>query len=221
MLHSVLNSPMTLFWVRLTILGFVLFTDTHSRVYRWIMGSLHAMAHILSAFTVALASIYFVINLVSVTSRWNQPPLKIGPLELNWVYQMTQGGHVFNFDLRILLVVILIAVGGYIVGTFIQGLYLLISLNVFGRHFNESFSTIAVEDWKSFLKLKVDRAGDLTIYPIGIRTVPRRWKINEDGSGPTMLPDDMSATEPALIEPPIVLKRTTTTTTGVVDSKRL
>ena len=33
---------------------------------------------------------------------------------------------------------------GYLVGSFIQGLYLLVSLNVFGRHFNEAFSTIAV-----------------------------------------------------------------------------
>jgi Calcineurin-like phosphoesterase len=220
-LHTVLNSPITLFWVLLTILGFVLFTDTHSRVYRWIMGSMHGLAHILSAFTVTLASIYFVINLATVTSRWNQPPLKLGPLELNWVYQFTQGEHVFNLDLRVLLVVILIAVGGYVVGSFIQGLYLLISLNVFGRHFNESFSTIAVEDWKSFLKLKIDGAGDLTIYPIGIRTVPRRWKTNVSTSGAAMLPDDAHATEPALIEPPIVLKRTTSTPTGIVDSKRL
>ncbi|MBA2734210.1 MAG: hypothetical protein H0U54_15185, partial [Acidobacteria bacterium] len=223
-LHTVLNSPSTLFWVLLTILGFVLFTDTHSKAHRWIMGSLHALAHILSAFTVALASIYFVLSIVSATSRSNTPPLKIGSLELNWVYQLTQGGHVFNFDLRVLLAVILILIGGYIVGSFIQGMYLLISLNVFGRHFNEAFSTIAAEDWKSFLKLKIDKDGDLTIYPIGIRRVPRKWKINDYQAGADIIPDrerDSSATEPALIEPPITLRRTTETATGVVDSKRL
>jgi Calcineurin-like phosphoesterase len=223
-LHTVLNSPMTLFWVLLTILGFVLFTDTHSKVHRWVMGSLHALAHILSAFTVALASIYFVINFAAATSRWNHPPLKIGSLELNWVYRVTQGEHVFNLDLRILLAVILILVGGYLIGSFIQGLYLLVSLNVFGRHFNESFSTIAVEDWKSFLKLQINQTGDLIIYPIGIRRVPRKWKVNDKPSGANIVPDkerDADATEPALIEPPIVLKRTTETATGVVDSKRL
>jgi hypothetical protein len=207
-LHTVLNSPMTLFWVLITILGFVLFTDTHSKLYRWLMGSLHALAHILSAFTVALASIYFVIYLTSTTSSY-------------WVYTVTQGEHIFNLDLRILLVVLLIAAGGYMVGSFIQGLYLLVSLNVFGRHFNESFSTIAVEDWKSFLKLKIDRAGDLTIYPIGIRRVPRKWRRNDGPSGAGLLPDDEAATPPALVEPPIILKRTTITPTGVVDSKRL
>jgi hypothetical protein len=224
-LHTVLNSPTTLLWALLTILGFVLFTDTHSKTHRWIMGSLHALAHIFSAFTVALASIYFVISMVATTSGWNNPPLKIGSFELNWVYRITQGEHVFNFDLRVLVVVLLILIGGYIIGSFIQGLYLLISLNVFGRHFNEAFSTIAVEDWKSFLKLKIDRNGDLTIYAIGIRRVPRRWRRNESAAaGASTFPDrerDQSATEPSLIEPPIILRRTTATTTGVVDSKRL
>lgn len=223
-LHAVLNSPVTLFWVLLTILGFVLFTDTHSKAHRWIMGSLHALAHILSAFTVALASIYFVINLAAATSHWNNPPVKLGSLELNWVYKMTQGAHVFNLDLRVLLVVILILIGGYLVGSFIQGLYLLVSLNVFGRHFNESFSTIAVEDWKSFLKLKIDRAGDLTIYPLGIRRVPRKWKRNDGASGAEILPDkenDRKATAPALIEPPIILKRTSATATGVVEAQKI
>ncbi|MDT4968145.1 MAG: hypothetical protein QOJ64_2882 [Acidobacteriota bacterium] len=223
-LHTVLNSPSTLFWVLFTILGFVLFTDTHSKLYRWVMGSLHGFAHIISAFAVALGSIYLVISMASATSRWNNPPLKVGSLRLRWVYSFSQGDHLFNLDLRIALVVVLILIGGYIIGSFIQGLYLLVSLNVFGRHYNEAFSTIAVEDWKSFLKIKIDPAGDLTIYPIGIRTVPRKWKPNPGESDAGLVPDnesDPAATLPALIEPPIVLKRTTATPTGVVDSKRL
>jgi hypothetical protein len=222
-LHTVLNSPMTLFGVLLTVLGFVLFTDTHSRVHRWVMGSLHALAHILSAFTVVLLSIYAVISFASATSAWNNPPLKMGAFEPHWVYRWMQGAHVFNLDFRVLLVVILILIGGYVIGSFIQGLYLLISLNLFGRHFNEAFSTITVEDWKSFLKLKIDAAGDLTIYAIGIRRVPRRWKMNVNASGRSIVPDeerDRRATEPALIEPPITLRRTTSTTTGVVNSKQ-
>ena len=43
---------MTLFFVALVMLGFVLFTDTHSKLYRWLMGSAHALAHIISAFAV-------------------------------------------------------------------------------------------------------------------------------------------------------------------------
>ena len=176
------------------------------------MGSLHACAHIISAFSVALASIYFVLYLTTWTPNWD------------WVYTFTQGAHVFNFDLRIVLTVVFILIGGYLIGSFIQGLYLLISLNIFGRHFNEAFSTIAVEDWKSFLKLHIDRNGDLRIYPIGIKRVPRRWKRNAQANGAEVLPDyehDRSATEPQLIEPPIVLKSTTASVTGVIDSKKL
>jgi hypothetical protein len=205
-LHAVLNSPMTLFWVLFTLLGFVLFTDTHSKIYKWVMGSLHGLAHIIAAFTVALASIYLVITVSAEPS--------------SWVYTVTQGKHIFIFDARILLTLILVLIGGYVIGSFIQGLYLLISLNIFGRHFNEAFSTITVEDWKSFLKLKIDAAGDLTIYPIGIRRVPRKWKSNESAQGATLVSDDPKATPPALIEPPIILRRTTMTETGVVDSKR-
>ena len=97
-------------------------------------------------------------------------------------------------------------------------------MNAFGRHFNESFSTIAVEDWKSFLKLKIDRAGDLTIHPVGVRRVPRKWRRNDAAGGARFVPDterDPRATPPALIEPPIVLRSTTATATGVVDSQRL
>lgn len=223
-LHTVLNSPSTLFWALFTVLGFVLFTDTHSKVYRWIMGSLHAFAHIISAFAVALASIYFVIYLATITSQWNHPPLTLGSFRPRWVYTLVQGDHIFNLDMRIVLTVVLILIGGYVIGSFIQGLYLLISLNVFGRHYNEAFSTIAVEDWKSFLKINIDSAGDLKIYPIGIRRVPRKWKLNLERYGAGLVPDsesDGAATLPELIEPPIILTSTTATSTGVVDAKRL
>jgi hypothetical protein len=85
-----------------------------------------------------------------------------------------------------------------------MGLYLLISLNVFGRHWNEAFSALAIPDWKHFLRLHIAANGDLTIYPIGISRVPRRWKKGD--AGPELIPDDSSATEPALIEAPIILR---------------
>jgi hypothetical protein len=74
-------------------------------------------------------------------------------------------------------------VGGFVVGPIILGLYLLISLNVFHRHGNEAFSALRVEDRKSILRLHIDATGRLTIYPIGIRRVPRRWKPPGDPGG--------------------------------------
>ncbi|MBI2016800.1 MAG: hypothetical protein HYS77_14870 [Candidatus Rokubacteria bacterium] len=64
--------------------------------------------------------------------------------------------------------------GGWILGSILWGLYLLVALNLFGAHQNEAFSALRIQDYKHFLRLHVTRAGDLEIYPIGIPKVPRR-----------------------------------------------
>jgi hypothetical protein len=111
---------------------------------------------------------------------------------------------------------VLVLLGGYVVGSLVMGIYLLFSLNVFGRHGNEAFSSLAIQDWKHFLRLHIDRNGDLTIYPVGIQRVPRKWKANQSGTGPELLPDDPRATRPELIEPPIPICRADeSTATGV------
>lgn len=87
-----------------------------------------------------------------------------------------------------------------------MGIYLLVSLNVFGRHGNEAFSALAIQDWKNFVRMKIDRAGNLTIYPIGIRRVPRAWRVANEGIS-RLMPDDDRCTPPELIETPVVLRR--------------
>jgi hypothetical protein len=205
-LKSILNSPITMFFAALTIVAFMFFTDTHSRIYRLVMGGLHAVAHILAAFTIALISVSFVADMAALTDarwRWNWH------LNLPW-----PGGFNFQLDARMLLALFLIALGGFIFGSLIMGIYLLLSMNVFGRHSNEAFSSLAVEDWKNFLRLHINDKGDLTIYPIGIRRVPRNWKERADGAapGPALVADDPKATDPELIEPPIVLEKAKTGT---------
>ncbi|MBI2491557.1 MAG: hypothetical protein HYV94_05590 [Candidatus Rokubacteria bacterium] len=64
--------------------------------------------------------------------------------------------------------------GGWILGSILWGLYLLVALNLFGAHQNEAFSALRIQDYKHFLRLHVTGAGDLEIYPIGIPKVPRR-----------------------------------------------
>ena len=103
-----------------------------------------------------------------------------------------------------------LAVGGYVLAPLIFGVYLLISLNVFRRHTNEAFSSLQIEDWKSFLRLHIDENGTLTIYPLGIRRVPRRWRPAADPGGldtSALVPDDPAGSPPALIEGPIPVSR--------------
>jgi hypothetical protein len=128
-------------------------------------GGLHGIAHVLAASYIALV---FVSELGN--KLW----------EMQWRQRIPwPASFAFFMDFRILAALVLIFLSGFVLGTFIMGLYLLISLNVFGRHGNEAFSSLADEDWKNFLRLQIDENGNLTIYPIGIRRVPRDWKRRE------------------------------------------
>ena len=100
---------------------------------------------------------------------------------------------------------IIVFVGGWLLGSLIMGLYLLVSLNIFGRHSEEAFSSMKIEDYKHFLRLHISGDGTLTIYPIAIGHTPRRWrdrKLGEEGVS-RVLPNEPFT--PGLIEPPIVL----------------
>ena len=96
---------------------------------------------------------------------------------------------------------------GWILGSFVMGLYLLLSLNVFGRHGEQAFAALRIQDYKNFLRLHIARDGSLTIYPIKIERVPRRWRDRAPGdSTPSrVVPDEPLQAE--LIEPPIVIPR--------------
>lgn len=207
-IDTAMHSIPTMFFGLIIILGFMFFTDTHSKAYRIIMGGIHAIAHILAAFLVALLSVYFVTT-ISAPGDWR--------VTIPW----WDSGFRFYLDGRMLLASLLIMIGGFIIGSLIMGIYLLLSLNFFGRHGNEAFSALSVEDWKNFVRLHINENGDLTIYPIGIKYVPRKWKERQGGTGPKLVADDPRATAPELIECPIVMKKATTDTGAQTSSSDL
>ena len=71
------------------------------------------------------------------------------------------------------------------------GLYLWFCIRWLGRHPNEAFSSMAIEDYKSFLRLRIGGDGGLTIFPIGLKTVPKN--------------EDEAPLGPHLIEPAITI----------------
>jgi hypothetical protein len=87
----------------------------------------------------------------------------------------------------------------------IFGIYLWFAGRYLPKQLNDVFSALAVEDYKNFLRLHVDARGKLTLYPIGVRRVPRRWQLNPDADpgAPFLLPREELKAE--LIEPPLVL----------------
>jgi hypothetical protein len=64
--------------------------------------------------------------------------------------------------------------------TWVLCLYLIIASR-FDVNVNELFAGQGIEDYKSFLRLHIDRDGALTIYPLAVERVSRRWRANPDG----------------------------------------
>lgn len=176
---ATLSQPGAFFWVIAMVLGFAMFTDTHVRWYRWVGGILHGMAHLWATFFIGWAAGYF-----GRQQGW----------ELNSLPQLS-------------LSAVVLFVLGWIVGSTILGIYLFISLNWFGRQGNEAFSSLAIPDYKNFLRMRIEANGDLTIFPIGLKRVPRAWQRQTDGSGGSAyVPNDERATAPELIDDPIYFK---------------
>jgi hypothetical protein len=86
------------------------------------------------------------------------------------------------------------------VGSFILGVYLFISIRVFGRHGNEAFSSLRIQDFKQWLRLCIDATGKLTIYAIAIDRVPRRWRVARRAGEDTVEADDARASTPRIID---------------------
>jgi len=187
---ALFSSPFLAFLVAVVIAGFVAFTDTHKRWYRWVGGTTHALAHLLSASFIGWVGC--------------------------WIYVVIRGqlvGHAELADTRVRLLAgipaaFTITLLGFVAGLFIMAFYLWFSLNVLGRHSNEAFSSLQIEDWKNFLRIRMDSQGALTIYPIGIDRAPRAWRVagEDEQTCSLFVPDlekDRKFTEPKLIDGPL------------------
>ena len=167
------KNPGTGLWFAALIGAFVFFTDTHARWYRLFGGITHALAQIGASLALLWGSAYVVGVWIGLpaTSLWH--PLAVGAL---------------------------VAAGGALIGSWILGIYLMTSLAIYGRHANEAFSALRIEDWKQFLRLRIGRDGTLSIFAIGIDRVARRWQKREMNGETTLVPQDKRATPPHLIE---------------------
>jgi hypothetical protein len=165
--------PMVGLWLLMFIAAFVAFTDTHVRWYRIAGGTVHAVAHLLLAFTIGSVAWHFS-GLASTLL-----PGALG---------------------RVLVTGAITFVASGLLGAWLVGLYLFVSLQVFGRHDQHGFSSLRVQDFKGWLRMHIDTAGNLTLYAIGIDRVPRKWNASSRPDSALVEPADNSATPPHLIE---------------------
>lgn len=97
-----------------------------------------------------------------------------------------------------LLVGTAIFISGYIVGSLLMGVYLFIALHFFKLHTNEAFSALRNEDFKGFLRMRITQ-DKFEAFFIGIDSVPRKWKRNDDDTKPTW-EEDGEPIKPVLID---------------------
>lgn len=168
-----LRNPGTGLWFALLIAAFVFFTDTHVRWYKFFGGLTHALMQI-GASLMLLWGANLALRqwfTLPVASLWH--PLAVGAV---------------------------VAGGGWFIGSSILGLYLFASLAIFKRHANEAFSALRIQDYKQFLRFRIDPAGDLRLFVVGLDRVARRWQKHRVGGGTTLVPRGRSHTEPRLVE---------------------
>ncbi|GLD93761.1 hypothetical protein PINS_up002366 [Pythium insidiosum] len=67
----------------------------------------------------------------------------------------------------------------------IFGVYLYVSVNVFGRHYNEAFSALRIASYKNFVRLHFQPNGDLELFVFGVDKMPKKWRRDPNWSGST------------------------------------
>jgi hypothetical protein len=171
--NASIRDPLNGMWLIAILAGFIFFTDTHVRTWRVVGGLFHAGMHLAAAFMVGWIALLLTVRVLK--------------LDYGSTLQLLASG---------LVTVIL----GAVVGSFFLGVYLFVSIRLFGRHSNEAFSSLRIQDYKQWLRLRIDSSGILTIYSIGIDRVPRRWREEQRGGETTFVPHDARATAPRLID---------------------
>ena len=125
----------------------------------------------------------------------------IGVGAIHWFFQIL--APVFYIYISAIfatwVAVILAPIILYLYCGFLFGLYLIASSHrSIGFHDQEVFSSQGIEDFKSWLRIKVSSDG-VTVYPIGIEKVARRWK---DVVNNRPLRDRKSDKKPVIIKIP-------------------
>jgi hypothetical protein len=172
------NTPMSVFLCLLIVGGFYGFCGAKSTPARVLIGAGHGAAHVV--LNLGLMWFFAQVNangLGLAIDSWQEVSLFLGEMLL---------------------------VGGTL-GGIVMALYLLLFSFVGGFHLNEAYSSQRIGDYKNFLRLHLDATGTLTIYPIGIRKVGT-WKPRENPpDGEPWFEADTPASQPELIEAPIVI----------------
>lgn len=173
------NSPFLSFLCLAVIVGFYSFTDPHAkRTFRYLGGPLHGALHLGAAGLIGWLGCVVFAGVERSLAQFRFHP---------WIGNKTAW----------LAAIVWIFLAGAIVGATIMGVYLWFSLNILGYHSAEG-SSLKIEGYKNFLRIKISADGRLTIYPIGLDDVPRWSDDPRKNEWETVAP---TAQQPSCFQP--------------------
>jgi hypothetical protein len=184
--QAIFNNPISFVLAVALLFIFIVFADAKRTATRVLVGTLHWLCQLLLLVVVIWGVAQVAIDL---------PGLSLGVELLFLEFTLT-------FDTLVLFLGVAV-LGGYLASQ-LFAVYLFVMFTLFDRHATHAFSAQRIEDYRCFLRLHISQDGSLTVYPVGVRRVPRRWRF--------LLRDGEHRAEPIdrpieahLIEPPIVI----------------
>lgn len=184
-LSHLVHSPLSIILTLIFIVSLIFFAKPawHKHVgddwgRRIVLGGLHALLHLL-----------LLAGLLWCVARLN--------------------AFLFHHTLSVWLSILTFSVEFWLIASllngFIFGLYLAVTNSFLKYHRTEAFSSLRIEDYKCFLRMRVNSQG-LTIFPIGISSVPRKWRFRPKAKpGEHWFDSDDGEIVTQMIEQPIKL----------------
>lgn len=151
-LHVLIHSPATVLLMLLIVGGSAAFTAAgvkSAKLVPGIGGALHGLLHL----TLALLLLWCM-------GRVNLGWLRL-PVDSFW---------------QVLLFIVETAVIGGLVGGMLFGVWIMVTNALLHWHGEDAFASQSIADYKCFLRMRIDASG-LTLYPLKIESVCRRWKV--------------------------------------------
>lgn len=159
------------------------FADARTKWGPWVLAVPHWLVHMLAL----SAAVTFAHDRVYDLFCQNS----CGHLRTNVAFALAVGGAVY--------------VLGGLAGGLVMGIYLFL-LQLVGRHPNEAYAALHLTNYKNFLRMHIDEQGTLTVYPLGVRSICKRWrpepmKPNESAFAPVNCPRVEMIDEPIVLGP--------------------
>jgi len=100
----------------------------------------------------------------------------------------------------------IVLVSGTVVGGMLFGLYFTI-MSWLGYLTNNAFSPMSNQNYKGFLRFRIDQDGNLHGYMLGCDKVPKHWRLNPNGAYPIWEADDRWTKTKWAVQDSFMLKR--------------